>query len=218
MLDNLRQDLCRIGYYSSIKPENVGLCRILFEALRNAGFRAVLFYRIGRWCRLHKMGFMAAIAERLMHHLCHCWILTQSDIGPGFVIAHVSGILVLVQAGKNLTLRQNVTIGGAYRKTKGQQTNAIIGDNVSISPGALISGPITIGSNTIIGANAVVTTDIPENSVVGAFRAEVVSKVDLEGNIIREGERVFVSRRELFERIKALEEKIEKLEQLMLKQ
>ena len=72
-------------------------------------------------------------------------------------------------------------------------------------------GPITVGSNTVIGANAVVTTDIPENSVVGAFRAEVVAKTDDDGNIIRENERVFVSRRELFERIKELEEKIEQL-------
>ncbi len=218
MLENLKQDCCRITYYSHLLPKQVGLGRIVFEALRNAGFRAVVFYRIGYWFRKHRMGFMAAIIERFMHHLCHCWILTQSDIGPGFVIPHVSGILVLVQAGKNLTLRQNVMLGGAYRKSKGQQTNPILGDNVSISAGASILGPIKIGSNTIIGANTVVSTDIPENSVVGAFRAEIVAKTDDDGNIIREGERIFISRRELFERIKALEEIVAALQEQLTKQ
>jgi serine O-acetyltransferase len=175
---------------------------------------------MGRWCRLHKMGFMAAIAERLMHHLCHCWISTIIDIGPGFVVAHVCGIIIDGAAGpfgKNCTIRQNVTIGGNYGKNKNGQTQPILGDNVSIGPGASILGPISIGSNIIIGANAVVTTDIPENSVVGCFRAEVVAKRAEDGNIIHEKDRVFISRRELFEKIRLLEEKIEKLERLTQK-
>jgi serine O-acetyltransferase len=214
MLDNLRQDCCRINYYSAMRPEQIGFGRIVFEAIRNAGFRAVVFYRAGRWCRLHKMGVAAAIIERFMRHLCHCWISTVVNIGPGFVIAHVCGIIVDGVAGpigKNFSIRQNVTIGGNYGKNKNGRTQPLIGDNVSIGPGAAILGPITIGDNTIIGANAVVTTDIPENSVVGAFRAEIVGKRDNQGNIIREGDRVFVSRRKLYERIKALEERIELL-------
>jgi serine O-acetyltransferase len=182
--------------------------------MRNAGFRAVVFYRMGRWFRLHKMRFAAAIAERLMHHLCHCWVSTMVEIGPGFVVAHVCGIIVdgaVGPIGKNCSIRQNVTIGGNYGKSRDGRVQPVIGDNVSIGPGAAILGPITIGDNTIIGANAVVTTDIPENSVVGAFRAEVVAKKADEGSIIRETERVFLSRRQLYDRIKALEEKVERL-------
>lgn len=214
MLDNLREDCSRINYYRSRLAKEIGLCRILFEALRNAGFRAVLFYRMGRWFRLHKMRVAAVICERLMHHLCHCWISTVVDIGPGFVVAHVCGIIVdgsVGPIGRNFSIRQNVTLGGNYGKSKNGRVQPLIGDNVSIGPGAAILGPITIGSNTIIGANAVVTTDIPENSVVGAFRAEIVAKTDDEGNIMREDKRVFVSRRELYERINAVEERIEQL-------
>ena len=87
----------------------------------------------------------------------------------------------------------------------------MIEDNVSISPGAQVLGPITIGSNTVIGANAVVTTDIPQNSVVGTFRSEILAQTDDEGNIVRDPERVFLSRRQLYERIKALEEKVQHL-------
>jgi len=220
MLDNLRQDCCRLNHYRSMQPEQIGSGRIVFEAMRNAGFRAVVFYRMGRWCRLHKMGVAAAIIERLMRHLCHCWISTVVDIGPGFVVAHVCGIIVdglVGPIGKNCSIRQNVTIGGNYGKNRNGRVQPLIGDDVSIGPGASILGPISIGSNTIIGANAVVTTDIPENSVVAAFRAEVVGKVDSEGNIIREGDRVFISRRELFEKIRVLEEKIEKIEQKVQK-
>jgi serine O-acetyltransferase len=215
MLDNLRQDLCRIGSYSTIHPENVGLFKILFEAAKNAGFRAVFLYRIGHWCRIHKLGVAAAVIERLMHHLCHCWISTVVDVGSGFVIPHVCGIIVdgaVGPIGKNCSIRQNVTVGGNYGKSRDGRVQPLIGDNVSISPGAQVLGPITIGSNTVIGANAVVTTDIPENSVVGTFRSEILAKTDDDGNIIRDGERVFLSRRQLYERIKALEEKIEHLE------
>jgi serine O-acetyltransferase len=217
MLDNLRQDCCRINYYTSMQPKDIGLFRILFEGIRNAGFRAVVFYRMGRWCRLHHMGIAAAIIERLMRHLCHCWISTVVDIGPGFVVAHVCGIIVDGAAGpigKNCSIRQNVTIGGNYGKNKNGRVQPLIGDNVSIGPGAAILGPIVIGSNTIIGANAVVTTDIPENSVVGCFRAEIVGTRTEDGTILHDRERMFISRRELFAKIKILEEKLEKPEQM----
>jgi serine O-acetyltransferase len=210
MFNNIKQDYCRINYHSSRRPENVGLCGVLFEAMRNAGFRAVFFYRIGRWSRVRKMAFIAAIAERLMHHLCHCWISTVVDIGPGFVVAHVCGIIVDGAAGpigKNCSIRQNVTIGGNYGKSKNGRMQPILGDNVSIGPGASILGPISIGSNTIIGANAVVTTDIPENSVVSAYRAEVIANRLPDGTIEHFEKKIFISRRELYDRI----EKIEKI-------
>ncbi|MGH2271241.1 hypothetical protein ACQ9LF_05525 [Anaerohalosphaeraceae bacterium U12dextr] len=216
MLNNLKQDLVRINYYRLLKPEQVGPGRIIFEAMRNAGYRAVVLYRIGRWFRCRKMGFCAAVVERFMRHLCHCWISTAIDIGPGFVIAHVCGIIVdgaVGPIGKNFTIRQNVTIGGNYGKARNGRTQPIIGDDVSVGPGATILGPISIGSNTIIGANAVVTTDIPENSVAGTFRAEVIAQRADDGSIIHTKDRVFMSRRELYDRIRRLEEKIEKMEQ-----
>lgn len=208
MLDNLRQDCCRISYYQSKQPEQIRLMRIVFEAMRNAGFRAVVLYRMGRWFRLHRMKFAACVVERLMHHLCHCWISTMVDVGPGFVIAHVCGIIVdgaTGPIGKNFSIRQNVTIGGNYGKKKDGRSQPLIGDDVSVGPGAALLGPIVIDSNTIIGANAVVTTDIPKNSVVAAFRAEVVAQRNEEGEIQHLKEKMFLSRQELYGRIKKLE-------------
>lgn len=214
MLDNLRQDCCRINYYQSKQPGQISLMRILFEAIRNAGFRAVVLYRLGNWFHHNRMRMAAAFVERLMHHWCHCWISTVVDIGPGFVVAHVCGIVIdgaVGPIGKNFTIRQNATIGGNYGKSKNGRVQPIIGDNVSVGPGACILGPITIGSNTIIGANAVVTTDIPKNSVVGTMRAEVIAERDEEGNIQHYAERFTLSRRELFDKVRELSVQIEEL-------
>ena len=109
-----------------------------------------------------------------MHHLCHCYISVSSDIGPGFLIGHVGGIVIgsKTKIGKNCDIRQNVTTGGNFSKTGSNgQTQPIIKDNVSISVGACILGPITVGENSIIGANSVVTRDIPKNSIVSGIPA-----------------------------------------------
>lgn len=212
MLENIKQD-----YFRS-KDQKATIVRILFRAFQDSGFRAVFFYRIGRWCRDRHLGLLAVFVERLMRHLSHCWISTLAEIGPGFRIAHVCGIIVPPKTcfGKNCTIRQNVTLGGNYDKvTEDGRGNPLIGDNVSIGPGAAILGPVTIGSNSIIGANALVTTSVPENSVVGAFRAEILAELSNSGQIVRPDRHMFLSRRELFARIEKLEKRICKLETTM---
>jgi len=187
----------------------------LWRAVQDSGFRAVVFYRTGRWFRARNLRFAAALAERLMRHLSHCWISTLADIEPGFVIAHVCGIIVPpgVHMGENCTIRQNVTLGGNYGKTdENGRTNPWLEDNVSIGPGAVILGPVRIGRNTIIGANAVVTTSIPPNSVVAGMRAEVIAARDETGNIKHFEEKIYLSRKELYERIRNLEKKITEIE------
>lgn len=211
MLENIKADFDRTNYFRK-KTTKPAIFNILFRAFQDSGFRAVFFYRLGRWFRLRKMGPIAAVIERLMRHLSHCWVSTLADIGPGFAIAHVCGIIIPPDAvlGKNCDIRQNITIGGSYGKRRSDGTfNPVIGDQVSIGAGAVVIGPIEIGSNTIIGANAVVTTNIPENSVVAAFRSEVTATRNPDGTMTHADERFTLSRRELFERIKSLEEKIE---------
>jgi serine O-acetyltransferase len=158
---------------------------------------------------------LAAFVERLMRHWSHCWISTLAKIGPGLTIGHVCGIIIPPDAvlGKNCHILQNSTIGGNFgKRDKDGNINPIIGDNVTIGAGAAVLGPITVGSNSIVGANATLTTSIPANSIAGAFRAEVTAERSIEGKIIHSDQRFTLSRRELFERITKLEEKIEELE------
>lgn len=65
---------------------------------------------------------------------------------------------------------QNTTIGGR----SGHYEVPKIGDNVDICAGARVLGPITIGNNVVIGANAVVINDIPDNAVVAGVPAKII--------------------------------------------
>lgn len=80
--------------------------------------------------------------------------------------------------GNNFTVHQGVTLGRAFGgKKAGCPT---IGDNVICFPGAKIIGKVYVGNNVIIGANAVVTNDIPDNCVVVGVPAKIVSKDSLK--------------------------------------
>jgi serine O-acetyltransferase len=107
-----------------------------------------------------------------------------TEIGSGFYIGHFGGIVVNAgsKIGKNCNLSHNVTLGQANRgKNKGFPT---IGDNVYIGPGAKIVGAVKIGSNVAIGANCVITKDIPDNAVVVGIPGEVISYNGTEDYVI----------------------------------
>jgi len=75
--------------------------------------------------------------------------------------------------GKNCNISHQVTLGIANRGT--HKGVPIIGDNVYIGPGAKIIGDINIGNNVAIGANCVVTKDVPDNAVVVGVPGKVIS-------------------------------------------
>jgi serine O-acetyltransferase len=107
----------------------------------------------------------------------------RTQIGSGLYIGHFGGIVVNEQAtiGKNCNLSHGVTIGQANRgRNKGCP---IIGDNVYIGPGAKIVGAVTIGNNVAVGANCVVTRDIPDNAVVVGVPGRVISLNGSEGYV-----------------------------------
>ncbi len=98
--------------------------------------------------------------------------LRSPKIGPGFFMQH--GYATSVGAysiGKNCSVNQLVVIGWTDR-TRGP----ILGDNVSVKAGAKILGPITIGNNVTVGANAVVTKDVPANCVVAGVPARIIRR------------------------------------------
>ena len=110
-------------------------------------------------------------------------IPASTEIDSGFYIGHFGGIVVNGKSviGKNCNISQGVTLGQANRgKNKGYPT---LGDNVYIGPGAKIVGAIKIGNNVAIGANCVVTKDIPDNSVVVGIPGKVISQDGATGYI-----------------------------------
>jgi len=106
-----------------------------------------------------------------------------TEIGPGFYIGHFGGIFIYpdCKIGKNCNLSQGVTIGNVPRgKNKGYPT---IGDNVYIGPGAKVIGCVKVGDRVAIGANCVVTKDVPNDAVVVGVPGKVISFEGSEGYI-----------------------------------
>lgn len=95
---------------------------------------------------------------------------------PNFVIAHFGGINFFPEScGKNIYLRQGVTVGAAgTHYTNNGRRNPRIGNNVTFGANAIVIGDIKIGDGTVIAAGAVVTKSTPPNSVVAGVPAKVI--------------------------------------------
>lgn len=109
----------------------------------------------------------------------------QIDVGPGFYISHFTGVFVnsRCRIGRNCNLSQGVTLGLANRgPRKGVPT---LGDNVYIGPGAKVVGAVHIGDGVAVGANAVVTSDLPAYSVAVGIPARVISEQGSAGYVAR---------------------------------
>jgi serine O-acetyltransferase len=108
-----------------------------------------------------------------------------ADIGPGLLMGHFGGIVVSGDGkiGKNCNLSHGVTIGVATRG--GTRGVPVIGDNVYLGPNAVVSGPISVGSNAAVGANCVVTKDVPDNAVVAGVPGRIISNEGSQGVMLR---------------------------------
>jgi len=140
----------------------------------NFWLRTCTYTRIPRHCR-YTVYPIAKFMLRRMSFRFGISIPTATQIDAGFYIGHFSGIIVSPHAviGKNCNISQGVSLGVTNR---GDRAGApIIGDNVYIGPGAKIIGRINVGNNVAIGANSVITKDIPDNSVVVGVPGKVIS-------------------------------------------
>ena len=152
----------------------------LFHYILSLGFRYTVWIR---WCAVvHGNPFtrillfpFAWLINRHQQIRFGIGISYKTQIGPGLYIGHQGGIVINEQVviGKNCNLSQQVTIGVSRR---GERAGVpTIGDNVYIGPGAKIFGKIQVGNNAAIGANCVVTRDVPDNGVVVGIPAKVIS-------------------------------------------
>jgi serine O-acetyltransferase len=118
------------------------------------------------------------IARVLLRHYSYkfgIFIPFDTQIGVGFYIAHCGDIHfnAHTQVGQNCNISQGVTVGQSNRGDK--KGCPVIGDGVYIGPGSKIFGAIRIGNNVAIGANCVVTKDVPDNAVVVGVPARIIS-------------------------------------------
>jgi len=176
------------------------------------GFHAVLFYRISHWFWIHKMYFPGRLISHIGRFFTGIEIHPGAVIGRRFFIDHGMGVVIgeTSEIGDNVTIYHGVTLGGTtWKKIKRHPT---IGNNVVIGTGAKVLGPVKVGDNTKIGANSVVVSEIPPNSIVVGIPGKVVFRVEGEERIQMDTgfmpdpqSRAIAS---LLERVKVIEEKI----------
>jgi serine O-acetyltransferase len=175
MLENFRVDLDRCV---AIEKRHW-----LYLFLTKQGLWALAEYRYSRWVftKVHTPGIRQFL--RLLGILWHKLIEittgidlpSRAEIGKGLYIAHFGGIFLNehVKMGANCTISQGITIGIAGRgDNRGCPS---LGDKVYLAPGAKVIGPITIGNEVAIGANAVVTKDLPDKAVAVGVPAKIIS-------------------------------------------
>ncbi len=98
--------------------------------------------------------------------------IKSSEIGPGLFLQHGTAAHVgAVKIGENCWLNQSITIGFA-----GRGKAPTLGNNVVVRPGAKIFGQVTIGDNSIVGANSVVLKDVPPNCTVVGVPARIIRR------------------------------------------
>ena len=166
MLDGL------IAYLDSIKSRDPAP-RSRWEVLLYPGVWALGYHRIAHWLFEAGLFFLARLVNHFSRMVTGIDIHPGAKIGRNFFIDH--GFTVIgetVEIGDNVTIYQCVTLGGT-NPTNGipGKRHPTIADDVIIGSGAQVIGPITVGRRARIGANAVVTDEVPEGATMIGMKA-----------------------------------------------
>jgi serine O-acetyltransferase len=135
-------------------------------------------YRLGNFAYRKRIPVLPLICNLLIRLIHNCAVYSETIIGAKTIFGY-GGIGVVIHKrvviGKNCTIGSNVTIGGK----SGSENVPIIGNDVFIATGAKILGDLKVGSNSVIGANAVVIKNVPANCVVAGIPAKII-KTDID--------------------------------------
>lgn len=160
--ESFAMDCAAWGKWQGISTSYFSICKLFVSQKQ---FRNLFYWRLGA---------MRIFIDWLMPGYDHLQLTTNSsNVRGGFLIQH--GFATIVSAhsiGRNVKVYQQVTIGYNHKLEA-----PIIGDNVEICCGAKIIGGIKVGNNVVVGANAVVVKDVPDNCIVAGVPARVIKMV-----------------------------------------
>ena len=188
-------------------------------------FHVMVFYKIGNIFWRYNLKFISRLIMHLARFFTGIEIHPAAKIGPNFFMDHGLGIVIgeTTEIGENVTIYQGVTLGGIMPSVesdlqRNQKRHPTIGNNVIIGSGAQILGPINVGDNARIGANSVVSKDVPSDVTVAGIPAREFAKSTksdkflayaISKNEVDPRERTLNS---LIEKVETLEKKIKKIE------
>ena len=150
------------------------------------GAKAVFFHKIANFFAIAKFHLVARIISQFSRFLTGIEIHPKADIGKNLFIDHGMGVVIgeTSEIGDNVTIYHMATLGGISPSVNSNEQRNIkrhptLKDNVVVGSGAQILGPVTVGKNAKIGANAVVTKDVPENAVMVGIPAKNVGETSV---------------------------------------
>ena len=145
------------------------------------GVKAVFFHKIANFFCVAKMDLVARIISQFSRFLTGIEIHPNAKIGKNLFIDHGMGVVIgeTSEIGDNVTIYHGVTLGGISPSIKSDEQRNIkrhptLKDSVVVGSGAQVLGPIVVEINAKIGANAVVTKNVPENAVMVGIPAKNV--------------------------------------------
>jgi serine O-acetyltransferase len=171
--------------------EGAGRFKWLKLFLFNAGFKYIALVRIVGYLKVNGLAqyTLYPLAKLILLHYRHLYgmaIAEYADIGPGLFVTRFGGIYVNGDCllGANVNLSPMILFGQTNRgKVIG---SPVVGSRVFIASGARVTGPITVGDDVAIGANAVVNKDAEDRAVLVGVPARVISHDGSEGYINRQ--------------------------------
>ena len=168
-------------YLNSIKSRDPAAKSLISIVLTYPGVKAVFFHKISSFFYIAGFDLIARIISQTVRFFTGIEIHPGAKIGKNLFIDHGMGVVVgeTSEIGNNVTIYHAVTLGGISptvdsESQRHEKRHPTIGDNVVIGSGAQILGPIKIGNNSRIAANAVVVKDVAENTTMVGIPAKSV--------------------------------------------
>ncbi len=151
------------------------------------GVKAVFFHRLANFFSTAKFDLIARIISQFSRFLTGIEIHPKAKIGKNLFIDHGMGVVIgeTSEIGDNVTIYHMVTLGGIAPSINSDNQRNVkrhptIENEVVIGSGAQVLGPVTVGCCAKIGANAVITKDVPEKAVMVGIPAKNVGLADSE--------------------------------------
>ena len=156
------------------------------------GVKAVFFHQVAHFFCIAKFDLVARIISQFSRFLTGIEIHPKAKIGKNLFIDHGMGVVIgeTSEIGDNVTIYHMATLGGISPSVDSDDQRNVkrhptLMDNVVVGSGAQILGPVIVGKNAKIGANAVVTKDVQENSVMVGIPAKNVGESSPDDEVFK---------------------------------